>query len=287
MDRTILITGCSSGIGYHCAHALAAEGWRVFASARAPDDVERLRAEGLDDALPLDLDNPASIAAAVERVAEATDGRLDAVFHNAAFGQPGAVEDLTRERLRASFETNLFGTVELNNRLLPLMREQGHGRIVFDSSVLGLVALPFRGAYNASKFALEGMADTLRLELAGTGIHVSLIEPGPIRSRFRENALANFRNHIDREKSPFRATYAAVEARLESTGEAPFTLGPEAVEKALRHALESRRPRPRYAVTHATRILGLARRLLTTRALDRLLRRISRGENPPGGKAGA
>ena len=281
MNRSILITGCSSGIGLCVAHGLQARGWRVFASARSPEDVERLRSEGLRDAVALDLADDHSIETALEQVLAATGGTLDALFNNAAFGQPGAVEDLDRTLLRASFETNLFGTLSLTNRVLPLMRAQGHGRVIMNGSVLGLVALPFRGAYTATKFALEGLTDTLRLELADTPIHVSLIEPGPIRSRFRDNALANFRTHIVQEASPFRAIYAHVEQRLAGEGEAPFTLGPEAVLDCVVHALEGPRPRPRYAVTHATRLLAAARRLLTTRALDRLLRRISRGENRP------
>ncbi len=280
MARSVLITGCSSGIGAHAAHALQARGWRVFASARREEDVAALRAARLSEALPLDLADDDSIRAAVERVREATDGAgPDALFNNGAFGQPGAVEDLDRALLRASFETNLFGTLALTNALLPDMRARGAGRIVMNGSVLGLIALPFRGAYTATKFALEGLTDTLRLELAGTGIHVSLIEPGPIRSRFRENAHANFNAHIDRDHSPFRDTYTRVEKRLADDTDAPFTRDPDAVTKRLIHALEHPRPKPRYPVTGATYILGGARRLLTTRALDRLLRRISRGEN--------
>ena len=242
--RSILITGCSSGIGRHCARALKERGWRVFASARRWEDVERLRAEGLE-ALHLDLTDSASIMAAVEVVLGATGGTLDALFNNGAYGQPGAVEDLPRAVLREQFETNLFGTHELTCAVLPAMRRQGHGRIVHNSSVLGLVAMPFRGAYNASKFALEGLADTQRLELRGTGIHISLIEPGPILSRFRVNALERFRANIDMEVSVHRDAYRRMLARLEREGAAvPFTRGPEAVERRLVHALESRRPRP-------------------------------------------
>ena len=177
--QSILITGCSSGIGHAAAHALAARGWRVFATARAEADVERLREEGLE-ALALDLADSASIEAAVEEVRERTGGRLTALFNNGAYGQPGAVEDLSRAVLREQLETNLLGTHELTTRVLPMMRAQGHGRIVQNSSVLGLAALPYRGAYVCSKFALEGLTDTLRQELTGSGIHISLIQPGPI-----------------------------------------------------------------------------------------------------------
>ncbi len=274
-DRTILITGCSSGIGYHCARGLANRGWRVFATARRQEDVERLAGEGLES-LRLDLDEPDSIAAALDETLERTNGRLDALFNNGAYGQPGAVEDLSRGVLRTQFETNLFGWLELTNGVIPVMRRQGHGRIVQNSSVLGLVTLKWRGAYNASKFALEGLTDTLRLELDGSGIHVSLIEPGPIESRFRANALAAWRRNIDPENSVHREQYRTVEARLQKEGPAaPFTLGPEAVLARLIHALESPRPKPRYYVTLPTHVFAWARRLLPNRVLDRLLRAAS------------
>jgi NAD(P)-dependent dehydrogenase (short-subunit alcohol dehydrogenase family) len=275
--KTILITGCSSGIGRHCALRLHELGYRVFATARRADDVEALAALGLDS-LPLDLDDSASIAQALETVLQRTGGTLDALFNNAAYGQPGAVEDLSRDVLRAQLETNLLGTLELTNRVLPVMRRQGHGRIIMNSSVLGLIALKYRGAYNCSKFALEGLTDTLRLELAGSGIHVSLIEPGPITSAFRENAFRAFQQHIDVANSAHRETYEAVVARLSNQApdqEPPFTLSPEAVLKPLRHALESRRPRARYYVTFPTYLLGTLRRLLPTAWLDRILIRAS------------
>jgi NAD(P)-dependent dehydrogenase (short-subunit alcohol dehydrogenase family) len=204
-----------------------------------------------------------------------TDGRLDALFNNGAYGQPGAVEDLTREVLRTQFETNLFGWHELTNLVMPVMRRQGYGRIVHNSSVLGLVALPFRGAYNASKYALEGLTDTLRLELQGTGIHVSLIEPGPITSRFRANAFAAYRRHIDPQSSVHRERYRQMEQRLTTDGPVvPFTLPPEAVLKKVIRALESRRPRARYYVTFPTWLFAFLKRVLTQRALDRILARV-------------
>lgn len=279
MTRSILITGCSSGIGEAAARGLKTRGWRVFASARKAEDVERLRADGFE-ALRLDLDDSESIAQALRELLERTDGRLDALFNNGAYGQPGAVEDLSRDALRAQLETNLLGWFDLTNRVIPVMRRQGHGRIVMNSSVLGLVGLPFRGAYVASKFALEGLTDTLRLELRGSGIHVALIEPGPITSRFRANAHAAFLRNIDRERSYFREKYAAAERRLTKQGPAaPFTLPPEAVVDALVHALESPRPKARYYVTVPTHLFGTLRRLLPTRALDAILRAVSRGEN--------
>lgn len=272
-NKAVLITGCSSGIGYCTAHGLKKRGWRVFATARRLEDTARLQAEGLES-LPLDLRDSASIRAAVAEILDRSGGRLDALFNNGAYGQPGAVEDLSREALREQFETNLFGTLELSNQVIPVMRRQGGGRILYNSSVLGLVALPYRGAYTAAKFALEGLADTLRLELHGTGIHVCLIEPGPIFSRFRDNAHAAYLCHIRAETSPHREQYAAMEARLLKPGPAaPFTLPPEAVLKKVIHALESSRPHARYPVTVPTWLFTVLRRLLPTRALDVILRR--------------
>ncbi|MDR5906982.1 SDR family oxidoreductase [Franzmannia qiaohouensis] len=276
--RSILITGCSSGIGHAAAHALAKRGWRVFATARAAADVARLEEEGFE-ALPLDLADSTSIEAAVAAVEARTAGQLTALFNNGAYGQPGAVEDLTRAVLREQLETNLLGTHELTARVLPMMRAQGYGRIVHNSSVLGFAALPYRGAYVCSKFALEGLTDTLRQELSGSGIHISLIQPGPIASRFRENAYQAFKANIDTTHSAHADTYRKVEARLASQeGKAPFTLGPEAVIDKLIHALESRRPRPRYAVTVPTHLFAALKRVLSTRGMDRVLLRSTRDE---------
>lgn len=275
---SILITGCSSGIGLCAAEGLAARGYRVFATARKTQDVAMLQAKGLE-ALQLDLDDSASIKAAVDEIFARTGGHLDALFNNAGYGQPGAVEDLSRSALRAQFETNLFGMVELTNLVLPVMRHQGAGRIIQNSSLLGYVALAYRGAYNASKFAIEGITDTLRLELAGSGIHVSLIEPGPISSRFRANAFELYQRYIDKTHSVHRAKYEAMERRLTKPGPAaPFTLPPEAVLAALIHALESKRPRIRYRVTVPSTIFMLCKRFLSDAMLDRVLRQVGKGE---------
>jgi NAD(P)-dependent dehydrogenase (short-subunit alcohol dehydrogenase family) len=272
--KSILITGCSSGIGACVARGLHARGYRVFATARKTADVERLQNEGLES-LPLDLDDSTSITAAVEAVLRQTGGTLDALFNNGAWGQTGAVEDLSRAVLRAQFETNLFGWHELTRLVLPVMRRQGHGRIIQNSSVLGFVALRYRGAYNASKYALTGLTDTLRLELRDSGIHVSLIEPGPITSRFRQNAYVMFKRNIDPETSVHREQYRRMEQRLTKKGPVvPFTLPPEAVLKKVIHALESRRPRARYAVTFPTYLFAYLKRLLPVRTLDRILYRI-------------
>lgn len=268
---TILITGCSSGIGLCVAQGLVARGYRVFASARRTEDLQKLQALGLES-LPLDLADSTSIKSAVAEVLARSGGRLDALFNNGAYGQPGAVEDLRREVLREQFETNLFGTLELTNLIIPVMRAQGHGRIVMNSSVLGFAAMPFRGAYNASKFALEGLTDTLRLELTGSGIFVSLIEPGPIESRFRANAYAAYQRNIDAEHSVHREKYLAMVRRLEKPGPAaPFTLPPEAVLDKLIHALESRRPKARYGVTVPTHLFAFLKRILPQRAMDWVL----------------
>lgn len=275
--KSILITGCSTGIGAAVARGLAARGWLVFASARKPEDVERLCAEGLHAVL-LDLDDSASIHAAVDAVLAQTGGWLDALFNNGGFGQVGAVEDLTRDALREQFETNLFGWVELTNRVIPVMRRQGQGRIVMNSSVLGYAAFAYRGAYNAVKFALEGLTDTLRHELHGSGIHVALVEPGPIVSRFRENCLPHFEKHIDWRNSVHRAQYESQLARLRKPGPAaPFTLPPEAVLEKVIHALESPSPRPRYPVTVPAVAFWWLKRFLPVRAMDWVLMRASGG----------
>jgi NAD(P)-dependent dehydrogenase (short-subunit alcohol dehydrogenase family) len=271
--RSILITGCSSGIGLASAREMKARGWRVFATARKPEDIARLKdADGVES-LYLDYAEPHSIAEAAEQVLAATDGKLDAVFNNGAYGQPGAVEDLKRDVLRAQFEANVFGWHDLTARLIPAMRAQKQGRIVFCSSVLGLVAAPYRGAYCASKFAVEALADALRIELAGTGIHIVLIEPGPIASRFLEHAVEAYRRHIDLENSHHREVYRDRLARLEAGGDQTFKLGPEAVAAKLVHAVESRKPKARYYVTVPTYAVALLRRLLPTRALDAIAAR--------------
>jgi len=272
--KVIIVTGSSSGIGYCVAHGLKKAGYRVFATARKPEDVERLKSEGLESLL-LDLADSDSINGAVDQILKLTDGRIDVLFNNAAFGQPGAVEDLTREVLRFQFETNLFGTHELTNRIIPIMRQQGYGRIIQNSSLLGYVALRFRGAYNASKFALEGLTDTLRLELLGSGIAVSLIEPGPVTSRFRANGFELYKKNIDKDQSHFKELYEATEKRLANEGPAaPFTLPPEAVLKKVLHAIESKRPKVRYRVTFPAYLFAWLKRVLSSRMLDGVLSKV-------------
>jgi len=253
---------------------LRARGWRVFAACRQEADCERLRGEGFESPR-IDYADEASIAQAVTEVNEATSGRLDALFNNGAYACPALVEDLPRGALREIFETNVFGWHDLTRQVIPLMRAQGHGRIVQCSSVLGLVALGWRGAYVSTKFAIEGLTDTLRIEMRGTGIAVSLIEPGPVRTKIRENARAPFERWIDWEKSPRMADYRD-KLRPRLYGEYSkdrFELLPEAVTNKLIHALESPRPRARYYVTTPTYLMGALRRLLPTRALDWVISR--------------
>jgi len=272
--KSILITGCSTGIGLCVAQALQQRGYRVFATARKEADVKKLIALGLES-IQLDLDNSTSIKSAFNTIIEKTDGTLDALFNNGAYGQAGAVEDLSRDALRQQFETNVFGWQELTNLVLPVMLKQGYGRIIQNSSVLGFVALKFRGAYTASKYAIEGLSDTLRQELMGTNIYISLIEPGPIKSQFRENSFAAYKKNINKEKSRFKTEYEATEKRLGKKGAAvPFTLPPEAVLKRVIHALESKKPKPRYYVTTPTYLFGYLKRFLSSRIMDKLLNKI-------------
>ena len=269
--KSILITGCSSGIGLHAALTLSARGYQVFATARKVQDVTKLQAKGLT-AYQLDLTEPESISQTVAQVLEITGGRLDYLFNNGAYGQPGALEDLPTAVLREQFETNVFGWHELTKQIIPVMKRQGHGRIIQCSSVLGFVSMAYRGAYNASKYAIEGLTDTLRLELKSANIAVILLEPGSINTQFRANALAAIKAHIDIEASDHKVQYQQQVARLSSEkSNAPFTLEPLDVTQALIHALESKRPKLRYRITMPTKIFALLKRLLPARWLDYLL----------------
>ena len=279
--RSIVITGCSSGIGRRAAEMLRERGYRVLATARKAEDLARLEKDGFE-ALALDLGDPASVSGLAKEVLARTGENVYGLFNNGAYGQPGAVEDLSRDVLLAQLQTNVLGWHDLTCRLLPSMRANGAGRIIQNSSLLGLVALHYRGAYVASKYAIEGLTDTLRLELSGSGVHVSLIEPGPISSRFRENAYAAFKANIDPSKSAHRDIYPVIEERLGAEDDTtPFTLPADAVVKKLIHALEARRPRAHYYVTVPTYLLGYLKRVLPAHQLDRVLHAISRTENRP------
>jgi len=273
-QKSILITGCSSGIGRCVAQGLKDRGYKVYATARKQQDVNELIKLGFSS-VQLDLANSSSIRSAVSSILGETGGKLYALFNNAAYGQPGAVEDLSRNALRDQFEVNLFGTHELTSLIVPVMREQGEGRIIQNSSVLGFVALKYRGAYNSTKYALEGLSDTLRMELKETGIYISLIEPGPIVSNFRKNAYIAYKNYIIKEKSFYRDAYNEMENRFKLEGPVvPFTLHPDAVLKKVIHALESKRPKVRYYVTFPTYLFGYLKRVLPAREMDWLLEKI-------------
>ncbi|WP_329346417.1 SDR family oxidoreductase [Vibrio natriegens] len=272
MNKSILITGCSTGIGYVCAHALKAQGFNVIASCRKPDDVQRLQAEGLT-CIQLDLNDPISITQGAEQAISLAQGKLYALFNNGAYGQPGALEDLPTEALKAQFQTNFFGWHQLVQEILPHMRAHDEGRIIQNSSVLGFAAMKYRGAYNASKFALEGWTDTLRLELADTNIKVALIEPGPIETQFRQNALAAFEKWIDTESSPHRVAYEAQKQRLDNDkSNNKFVLPAEACIDPVLHALTSDSPKIRYRITTPTKLFAVLKRVLPARLLDKILR---------------
>ncbi len=272
--RSILVTGASSGIGWAAALRMKARGWRVLATARQPEDLERLRREAGVEAIRLELSAPESIAACAEQALSLTGGRVDALFNNGAYGQVGAVEVLTPDLLRRQLEVNLIGVHDLTRRLIPSMRARGRGRIVQCSSVLGFVSGPHRGAYCASKFALEALSDAMRLELKGGGVDVCLIEPGPIRTRFVETALRTFRATIDIEGSVHREAYLERLKAMEADGKQTFKLEPEAVADKLVHAVESARPKLRYYVTTPTYVAAGLKRVLPMRLLDGVLARM-------------
>ena len=273
MKKSILITGCSTGIGLDAALTLSKRGYQVFATARQQTDVLMLQKRGLQ-ACVLDLTEKDSINAALAFVLNETGGKLDFLFNNGAYGQPGALEDLSTQALRTQFETNVFGWHELTRLVIPVMRTQGHGRIVNCSSVLGLIGYKWRGAYVATKFALEGLTDVLRQELSDTEIKVVLIEPGPITSEFRKNAVPHFEKWVDWKNSARRDAYKEELDRLYTETEpGKFELPPSAVTKKLLHALTAPKPKPRYYVTTPTYMMGLLRRILSTRMLDAVILR--------------
>lgn len=272
--RSILITGCSSGIGLASAEAMQARGWQVFAACRKQADCDRLKARGLDSPR-LDVEDPASLQTGLAEVLDATGGTLDALFNSAGYGFPALVEDLPRAAFEEMMAVNLFGVHDLTRRVLPVMRAQGAGRIVMCSSALGLVGMPFRAAYTASKMALEGYTDVLRQEVEPLGLRVVLIEPGPITSTFKSNAGAKFAQWVDWENSAQRDRYDKVLERMQGAPKPdPLEKPASAVVAALARAVESPRPRARYQVGVPAVYAALARRFLPARWHDRLIRRI-------------
>lgn len=274
MQKTILITGCSSGIGYDAAHGLREAGWRVFASCRQQSDCDRLASEGFETVL-LDYSDSASLSSGVNYVLSQTGGTLDALYNNGAFAVPGAVEDLPTDALRSVFEVNLFGYHELTRLVLPIMRRQGHGRVVNCSSVLGLVPMKWRGAYVASKFALEGLTQTLRMEMMDTPIHIITLQPGPITSKIRQNSIPHFEKWIDWENSSRRDQYKnkLINRLYHSSGPDRFELPARAVTDKLLKALTAHNPKPFYFVTTPTYLMAGLKRILPTRMLEALVAR--------------
>jgi len=278
IPKIIFITGCSSGIGYHAALALKSHGYRVIASCRKMSDVERLQQLGLD-VVQMDVNEPLSVTAGIQHMLEKTAGHIDVLINNAGYGQAGALEDVTREGLIAQFNTNVFGLMEVTRGVIPIMRAQGHGRIINISSVLGFISMPFRGAYNASKYAVEGLSDTLRLELKPAGIHVITIEPGPITSRFREHAVKDSMRYVDFENSHFKAQYLDRLTHFEAQKDnSPFTREPSAVIHKLIKAIEANSPKPKYLVTIPTYAFMILKRILSVKWLDRFITFCSKKE---------
>jgi len=270
---SVLISGCSSGIGLDTAMFLKNKGYDVIATARNDAAVYFLKQKGFK-AINLDVNSSLSINEAVSKaVLMADENGIEVLINNAGYGQPGALEDLSREHFREQFETNVFGLVELTNTVLPYMREQNHGQIINISSVLGFVSLPFRGAYSASKYAVEAISDTYRFELADTPITVSLIEPGPIKSRFRQTCIEKTLEAIDIEKSHFKKTYKKMIKQQENAKPQRFTLGGEAVAKKIVKAMNARVPKPRYQVTFPTHLMYFLKRILSSSQLEFLLKR--------------
>jgi short-subunit dehydrogenase len=272
--KHILVTGCSSGIGRSIADGLKERGFNVYVTARKQEDIDALSKAGFE-AIMLDLADTKSIQAAVVTLLSKTNHQLYGLVNNAAYGLTGAMEDIPVMALRDQFETNVFGTQELTNLLIPIMRKQHSGRIIQISSVLGFITMKFRGPYCASKYALEAISDAMRYELNDTGIKVSLIEPGPIRSDFRNNALHNFQAVVNKEKSHFKNDYAKIENELNVENHTvPFSLGPEAVLNKVIHALESKEPKARYYVTFPTYLFSFLKRILPGVLLDKILVRV-------------
>ena len=268
--RNVVVTGCSSGIGLCLTKGLANKGYRVIATCRSQKDIDKLATQNIE-AILLELSSQESVDQAITEIKRRCDNQIYGLINNAAYGQPGAVIDLQRTVLQQQFETNVFGTQQLTNGLLPLMLAAGQGRIIQISSILGFICLRFRGAYNASKYALEALTDTMRLEHRDSGVFFSLIEPGPIESRFRQNAYEKYKQHIDRENSLFRSAYIKVENRLQQMENARFTLTANAVLKVATHALEARSPKIRYPVTIPTRVMAILKRFLPDRLMDQFL----------------
>jgi len=267
----IVITGCSTGIGLETARYLKERFVTVYPTARDPKDVEMLQALGFDEAMLLDVRDAAQISQVIERVLE-QEGQIDVWFNNAGYGQVGAIEDIRTEVLREQFETNVFGLHECTRQIISVMRRQGYGKIIQHSSVLGIVSMFGRGAYNASKYAIEGLTDTLRLELKDTPIYPVLLNTGPVTSCFRDTAVKMLQKNVAIEASLFKERY---HASIEGTArKVPFSEEAETVAAVIHKIILAEKPAPRYYITKATYLLGYLKRCLSTSWLDRVLLKV-------------
>jgi len=267
----IVITGCSTGIGFATAEYLQEKGIKVYATVRASSDIEKLKALGIENVLKLDVTKADEIKAVIEYVLT-QDKKIDVWFNNAGYGQAGAIEDIETKFLREQFETNVFGMHEATKQIIPIMRKQGYGKIIQHSSVLGLVSLFGRGAYNASKYAIEGLTDTLRLELKGSNIYVSLLNTGPVTSNFRKNAMKKLEDNVDIENSIFKEAYLKNLSAKKS--DVPFNEEAISVARVVEKIILTSKPKPRYYITKATYLLGYMKRVLSTLQLDKILGKI-------------
>ena len=275
--KSILVTGSSSGIGLCVARDLHELGWNVIATCRDIKDCEILTNQyGLSSTV-IDYSDEETITSGFNYALEKTNGKIDVLFNNGAYGLPSLVEDIPVDSLRNIFETNFFGWHSLTNKVIPLMKAQGSGRIIQNSSILGFMALKYRGAYTATKYAVEGLSDTLRMETEKHNIKVILIQPGPITTKFRENSYTQFKKSIRWEKSDNKEIYSKIIIpRLEDKNpkKIAFELLPDAVSKAVIHACTSKKPKIRYRVTWATIIMMYLKRLLTDKLFDRISSRL-------------
>jgi NAD(P)-dependent dehydrogenase (short-subunit alcohol dehydrogenase family) len=271
-SRAVLITGCSTGIGRETAEHLVSRRWRVYATARRLESIKELGEAGCK-ILELDVTDDESMRAAVAEV-EDRDGAVFALVNNAGYGQEGAVEEVSMNDVRRQFETNVFGLARMTQLVLPGMRRQGAGRIVNISSMGGKLTFPGGGAYHASKYAVEALSDALRFEVRGFGVHVSVVEPGTIKTRFGDTATSSV-EHLQDPESPYAAFNQVLVERINDAYEgklARFAAPPEAVAKVIAKAISARRPRTRYRVTLAARMMLATRKVMPDRGWDLFLR---------------
>ena len=270
--QNIIITGCSTGIGLATAKYLKEQGYKVYPTVKKEQDLALLRTMGFKNVMKLDVRKSTDINNVIHAVLS-EDGKIDTWFNNAGYGQAGAMEDISTQVLREQFETNVFGLHECTRQVIPIMRKQGHGKIIQHSSVLGLISLFGRGSYNASKYAIEGLTDTLRLELKNTNIYPVLLNTGPITSSFRKTAMKSLKENVDVQNSVFFEYY---KRNLEGEkSKVPFNEEAISVAKVVHKIILAQKPKPRYYITKATYLLGYMKRILSTSTLDKLLKKIA------------